>query len=536
MAAAGPHRIARMARGAMRRPLISALAVALAIVCASAIGLGVTFAGAETSTVRTGLAVPTEQQQVIDSAAHSCPGLTSARLAGQLMAESGFDPGAATANTGGRGVAGLTDVAWSHWRPNTDATRSDMTANIVALAHDMCDLIGQVRAAKIPGDGWRNALAAFHSGIDAVVKAAGVPSDASGYVDLVAGYAAWYARPAPRSARPAPSHSPAPGSPAGGGGAAKPIPASYLPLVIAAGRTCPTITAARVAAQLMAASAFQPNLVGPAGAQGIAQFLPEIWSQYAPSPTASPWDPSAAIPVLSDAMCDLVSQLSPLGPDPYPLALAAFQWGPLTVRAAGGAKATATLQDSLRTVQNYAQAYATDPQLSDGKLATSSPTPTPAQAQAPTQAQAQPTTARAPANSTGGQGAAPPPPPARAPAKKPAPAAPAWRPLTVTATTVLERGQSVQSNRTELVMENSGDLAIYDENHKRRWSSGTSAAGGTRTVFQADGNLVVYNQNWQQVWSSNTPGRDGAVLVLEADGNVCVVYQGIVVWAANTAH
>jgi hypothetical protein len=121
---------------------------------------------------------------------------------------------------------------------------------------------------------------------------------------------------------------------------------------------------------------------------------------------------------------------------------------------------------------------------------------------------------------------------------QPSPAQPSptyWTELAVKATTVLDRGQSVQTNRTRLVMEDGGDLAIYDETNRLRWSSGT-AGRGYRAVFQADGNLVVYDQNWTGLWTSGTAGRNGAVLVLETDGNVCVVYRSQVIWAANTAH
>jgi hypothetical protein len=131
--------------------------------------------------------------------------------------------------------------------------------------------------------------------------------------------------------------------------------------------------------------------------------------------------------------------------------------------------------------------------------------------------------------------------PALPPALPPAHPSPAqsppthWTELAVPATTVLDRGQSVQTNRTRLVMEDGGDLAIYDETNRLRWSSGT-ARRGSRAVFQGDGNLVVYDQNWTGLWTSGTAAHNGAVLVLETDGNVCVVYRGEVIWAANTAH
>ncbi|HWB35482.1 MAG TPA: hypothetical protein VHA75_05585, partial [Rugosimonospora sp.] len=277
----------------------------------------------------------------------------------------------------------------------------------------------------------------------------------------------------------------------------------------AAGKVCPTVTPARVAAQLMAASGFQANLLGPTGAQGIAQFLPEIWTQYG---TGSPWDTAAAIPALGSAMCDLVGQLSSLGADPYQLALAAFGWGTDAVRQAGAVPRSAGIQSFISAVTGYADAYATDPALSSGQLVTK---PQPGGS----------ATSPAPASPTPGKTTA---------APRPSPTN--WLPLTVQATTVLERGQAIQSTRTRLVMQNNGDLAIYDEHNQLRWTSGTSGRGGDRAVFQADGNLVVYDQNWASLWTSNTPGHDGAVLVLEADGNVCVVYQGAVIWAANTAH
>ena len=126
--------------------------------------------------------------------------------------------------------------------------------------------------------------------------------------------------------------------------------------------------------------------------------------------------------------------------------------------------------------------------------------------------------------------------PARPPAARstalPSPALPTT--LTIGATAVLNRGESLRTNRTRLVMESGGDLAIYDENNVRRWASGTTGFG-YRSVFQGDGNLVVYDQNSSGLWTSGTAGRNGAVLVLEADGNVCVVYQGQVIWASNTA-
>jgi hypothetical protein len=107
--------------------------------------------------------------------------------------------------------------------------------------------------------------------------------------------------------------------------------------------------------------------------------------------------------------------------------------------------------------------------------------------------------------------------------------------LTVNATKPLFRGDSVQTNRTRLVMQTDGNLAIVDENGTRRWTSGTGPTGRQAT-FQADGNFVVYDANSRPLWSSGTDGHSGAVLVLQTNGDVCVVDHGTALWCARTAH
>jgi beta-glucanase (GH16 family) len=341
------------------------LALCLAVLCAAVVSLGIS--PAADTTVLAGLPVPADQLPAINSAALSCPALTPPRLAAQIMAASAFDPRATTAE-GGSGVAGLTDAAWKRWAPGPDAARGDVTANILALAHDDCDLSGLVRSATVPGDVWRSTMAAFHSGLSAVTAARGIPAGATDYVDTVAAYAQWYALRA-EFGGPGTSPTTAPAvagpTPAGSMGPAVAVPDADVADVVAAGQVCPTITAPRVAAQLMAASAFNPNAISAAGAQGIAQFRPEPWTRYAPA-GASPWDPSAAIRTLGVAMCDLVTQVSGLGGDPYPLALAAFQFGADQVRQAGADRALASLSGLDTSVAGYTAFYSKDPRLNPG--------------------------------------------------------------------------------------------------------------------------------------------------------------------------
>jgi hypothetical protein len=107
--------------------------------------------------------------------------------------------------------------------------------------------------------------------------------------------------------------------------------------------------------------------------------------------------------------------------------------------------------------------------------------------------------------------------------------------LTIQATWVLTKGESVQTTRVRIVMQTDGDLVIADEHNVVRWRSGT-AGHGDRVIFQNDGHLVVYDNAMQPWWRSGTEGHGGAVLVLQADGDVCIVDHGTVIWHAGTAH
>ena len=80
------------------------------------------------------------------------------------------------------------------------------------------------------------------------------------------------------------------------------------------------VSAALLAAQLLAESNFDPFAVSPAGAQGIAQFMPATAAAYG---LADPFDPVAAIDAQAHLMSDLIRQLG--SPE---LALAGYNAGP----------------------------------------------------------------------------------------------------------------------------------------------------------------------------------------------------------------
>ncbi len=87
------------------------------------------------------------------------------------------------------------------------------------------------------------------------------------------------------------------------------------------------VGAAVLAAQLYAESNFNPFASSPAGAQGIAQFMPGTAASYGLS---NPFDPNAAIDAQAHLMHDLLRQFASV-----PLALAAYNAGPAPVAACG---------------------------------------------------------------------------------------------------------------------------------------------------------------------------------------------------------
>ena len=114
------------------------------------------------------------------------------------------------------------------------------------------------------------------------------------------------------------------GEGAGSGGLPSFVPSRYRgPILRSASRW--NVSAALLAAQLLAESNFNPNAVSPAGAQGIAQFMPGTAASYG---LKDPFDPERAIDAQAHLMSDLLRQFRSI-----PLALAAYNAGPGAVAA-----------------------------------------------------------------------------------------------------------------------------------------------------------------------------------------------------------
>jgi hypothetical protein len=104
------------------------------------------------------------------------------------------------------------------------------------------------------------------------------------------------------------------------------VPARFAPMIAKAARRW-NVSAALLAAQLYAESNFNPFAQSPAGAQGIAQFMPGTAKAMGLS---NPFDAEAAINAQAHLMRDLLRQFGAV-----PLALAAYNAGPAPVAACG---------------------------------------------------------------------------------------------------------------------------------------------------------------------------------------------------------
>jgi soluble lytic murein transglycosylase-like protein len=87
------------------------------------------------------------------------------------------------------------------------------------------------------------------------------------------------------------------------------------------------VSGALLAAQLYQESGFNPFARSKAGAQGIAQFMPGTAAGYG---LADPFDAERAIDAQAHLMRDLLRAFGAV-----PLALAAYNAGPVPVRACG---------------------------------------------------------------------------------------------------------------------------------------------------------------------------------------------------------
>jgi murein DD-endopeptidase MepM/ murein hydrolase activator NlpD len=158
------------------------------------------------------------------------------------------------------------------------------------------------------------------------------------------------------------------GSPASGTSDAAPsadlhVPPQYAPLIQRATATCPGLPEPVLAAQLQTESNWNPDAHSPAGALGLAQFLPGTWATWGVDGDddghADPLDPADAISAAGQYDCYLLDRIRPLGGNPIELMLAAYNAGPGAVLAAGGVPQIPETQQYIQKILTLAGLIAT---------------------------------------------------------------------------------------------------------------------------------------------------------------------------------
>jgi cell wall-associated NlpC family hydrolase len=143
------------------------------------------------------------------------------------------------------------------------------------------------------------------------------------------------------------------------------VPAAYIELVTRAGALCAAAPPSVIAAQIDQESGWNPEVVSPAGAEGISQFTPGTWPTWS-QPGESPFDPTAAIPAQARYDCALASQLRswqasgllPADLDLTELMLAAYNAGAGAVLAAHGIPDNGETPSYVAAIMSAAARYA----------------------------------------------------------------------------------------------------------------------------------------------------------------------------------
>lgn len=116
--------------------------------------------------------------------------------------------------------------------------------------------------------------------------------------------------------------------------AAPGVPSDLWRTVVAAAGVC-GLPPQLLAAQLERESAWRPDAVSPAGAQGLAQFMPGTWTTYGVDGNrdgrADPFDPLDAIWSAAFYDCHLLVLVRAVTGDRHSLMLAAYNAGPSAV-------------------------------------------------------------------------------------------------------------------------------------------------------------------------------------------------------------
>ncbi len=153
------------------------------------------------------------------------------------------------------------------------------------------------------------------------------------------------------------------------------VPSAYKSYFQVAAKRCPgVLTPEGLAAQASAESGFDPSAVSPAGAQGLMQIIPEVWSIYGTDADgdgrANPFDPADSVATSAKYNCYLSGQVRALGGDPTELRLAAYNAGLGAVQRYNGVPPYRETQDYVKRVSKRTEAFSDDFGSKNGKAVT----------------------------------------------------------------------------------------------------------------------------------------------------------------------
>ncbi|KPM35841.1 hypothetical protein AK830_g10726 [Neonectria ditissima] len=102
----------------------------------------------------------------------------------------------------------------------------------------------------------------------------------------------------------------------------------------------------------------------------------------------------------------------------------------------------------------------------------------------------------------------------------------------------LLKGSSLwsQDGSVELKMQGDGKIAIYWGGQCRFQNTASQRQDIKGLVMQEDGNMCMYDVNGKPVWSTDTapvPSENPVICAVQNDGNV-VLYKGTPIWSSNT--
>lgn len=151
------------------------------------------------------------------------------------------------------------------------------------------------------------------------------------------------------------------------GGLSNKVPAQYREAIIKAAAECEMLTPGRLAAQIEQESGWDPNAVSPAGAQGLAQFMPDTWKASGVDGDgdgkADPMNPLDAIASMAKYMCSLSGTIQSwlsagqVSGDPYELTLAAYNAGVGAVQQYRGIPPFSETQNYLKHINELVKQY-----------------------------------------------------------------------------------------------------------------------------------------------------------------------------------